>query len=232
MRRIMLWLFTASLSLQASENTMNLIHEEISHLETQVLSIVHTGDPVLRKPARPLSTEEILSPEIQALIQDMKIAMRRAPGVGLAAPQIGKSIQLVVIEDENHSHLTPEQLIERDRKRIAFHVLINPKLYIEGSETAEFFEGCLSMPDFVAIVPRAKSVRVECLNERAEPVVISAQGWYARILQHEIDHLNGTLYIDRAFLPTLTTDENFTNNWKGKSTQEVLTALMPKKISR
>jgi peptide deformylase len=91
----------------------------------------------------------------------------------------------------------------------------------------DFFEGCLSVPEFVGIVPRAKSVRVECLNERAEPIIIEAKGWYARILQHEIDHLNAILYIDRAILPTLMTEENYVKRWKGKSIQEILENLVP-----
>jgi peptide deformylase len=79
----------------------------------------------------------------------------------------------------------------------------------------------------MGIVPRAKSVRVECLNEKAEPVVIQATGWYARILQHETDHLNSTLYIDRALLPTLMTEQNYVKLWKQKSTKEILNSLMP-----
>ncbi len=186
------------------------------------LDIVQVGDSVLRQSARELSVDEILSPEIQNLIEEMKVTMRDAPGVGLAAPQIGKSIQLAVIEDVNHSHLTPQQLEEHNRDRVPFHVIINPRIYIEQeTDEVEFFEGCLSIPEFVGIVPRAEAVRVECLNEHAEPVVIHAKGWYARILQHEIDHLNGTLYIDRVDLPTLITTENYVKLWKQKSVQEI-----------
>src|SRR6185437_4066170 len=113
-------------------------------------------------------------------------------------PQVGFSLQLVVIEDQAEfiGKLPAEQVAERERRPVPFHVLINPKLTLLGSEPAEFFEGCLSLAGFTAVVPRARRVRVECLNERAEPVIIEASGWYARILQHEIDHLSGTLYID------------------------------------
>jgi peptide deformylase len=120
-----------------------------------------------------------------------------------------------------HSFLTPEQLAERDRRKVPFHVVINPTLIVEESETASFFEGCLSVPGYLGIVPRAKAVRVECLNEKGEPVVICAKGWHARILQHEIDHLNGTLYIDKAFKETVMTEENYDRLWKGKPIQEV-----------
>lgn len=189
------------------------------------LPIVHAGDPVLRVQAKALSKEEILSPEIQALIEKMAVAMRAAEGVGLAAPQIGRSLQIAVIEDVHHAHLTREQLEERERRPVPFHVIINPRLYIEESETAEFFEVCLSVPEFIGMVPRAKAVRVECLNERAEPIVIEAEGWYARILQHEIDHLNGVLYIDRAHLPTVMTEENYLKIWKGHSPKEIASSL-------
>jgi|SRR5579862_2516774 len=197
--------------------------------EAPKLGIVQIGHPVLRQKAQELSAEEILSPEIQTLIQEMIVTMRAAPGVGLAAPQIGRPVQVVVIEDMDHSLLTPEQLLERDRQKVALHVIINPRIDIEETEAVEFFEGCLSVPQFVGLVPRAKSVRVECLNEHAEPVTIRAKGWYARILQHEIDHLNGILYIDRARLATLMTEENYVKLWKSKSRNEILASLALKK---
>lgn len=190
------------------------------------LDIVLAGDPVLRIRARELLPEEILSPEIQKLIEDMKVTMRAAPGVGLAAPQIGKPIRLVVVEDIYMDWFTPEQLKERGRFHVPFHAIINPILTIEeNSNQLEFFEGCLSIPHFLGVVPRAEAVRVECLNERAEPVVIQAKGWYARILQHEIDHLDGTLYLDRAILSTLVTEDNYKKFWKDKTIQEVKDCL-------
>lgn len=194
-------------------------------VKMQALSIVQAGEPVLRQKARELSVEEILSPEIQDLIEEMKMTMREAPGVGLAAPQIGRSVQLIVIEDMNHSHLTQEQLEERKRFPVPFHVVINPRLAIESEAHVEFFEGCLSVPALLGIVPRAEAVRVECLNERAEPVVIQAQGWYARILQHEVDHLQGTLFIDRAYLSALTTQENYMKLWNKKSIKKIKEGL-------
>ncbi|MES2274264.1 MAG: peptide deformylase [Chlamydiota bacterium] len=200
--------------------------EPLDSSHVRKLDIVYTGDPVLRRPARELSVEEILSPEIQNLIEDMKVTMRAAPGVGLAAPQIGQGIQLVVIEDMDHTHLTAAQILERNRYKVPFHVVINPKIFVEETEMFEFFEACLSLPQFVGVIPRAKSVRVECLNEKGEPVVLRGTGWYARILQHEIDHLNGTLWIDRALLPTLMTEENYIKLWKGKSVKECLCDLM------
>jgi peptide deformylase len=188
------------------------------------LKIVQAGDPVLRKKSRPLTNEEIGSPSIQRLIELMRDTMREAPGVGLAAPQIGESIQLAVIEDraEYIEGLSPEELAERQRSAIPFHVIINPKLSFLDNSTAEFFEGCLSVEGYGAIVDRALNVRVECLNERGEPVTINAHGWYARILQHEIDHLNGTLYVDRMKTRTLSTSENMSRYWNDQSIDQVL----------
>jgi peptide deformylase len=182
------------------------------------LEILQAGEPVLRQEARSLSPDEILGRPIQNLIEAMTNAMHDAPGVGLAAPQIGLPLQLVVIEDkpEYLQKLAPEHVAERKRRPVPFHVLINPKLIIDGTEAAEFFEGCLSLAGFTAIVPRAMRVRVECLNEKAEPVAIVADGWYARILQHEIDHLNGVLYIDRMKSRSFTTQDNYTRYWKDR----------------
>ena len=161
----------------------------------------------------------------------MREAMHEAPGVGLAAPQIGVSIQLAVIEDraEYLRDLSAEQLARLQRAAIAFHVIINPKLSFLDNSSAPFFEGCLSVEGYQAVVDRALNVRVECLNERGEEVTINAQGWYARILQHEIDHLNGTLYVDRMKTRTLMTVENALRFWSGQSVQKIMAELGDKK---
>ena len=163
------------------------------------LKIVQAGDPVLRQAAQPLTPAEILKDEIQRLIRDMQDTMRDAPGVGLAAPQVGVSLQLAVIEDQEEfmKNLPAEELEKKCRRPVPYHVLINPKIVRAGDDKVEFHEGCLSLAGFSAIVPRALSIRAEYTNERGEPCAVDASGWYARILQHEIDHLNGHLYIDR-----------------------------------
>jgi len=191
------------------------------------LKIVQTGDPILRKQSRPLTRDEILSPSIQQLIELMRETMRDAPGVGLAAPQIGESIQLAVIEDREGyiGNLSDDQLAERQRAAIPFHVIINPTLSFLDDSSAQFFEGCLSVSGFQAVVDRALNVRVDCLNERGEQLTLKALGWYARILQHEIDHLNGTLYIDRMKTRTLTTAENMFRFWSSQSIEQVLAEL-------
>jgi len=192
------------------------------------LKIVQAGEPVLRKRGRELSKDEIKSAQIQQLIALMLTTMREAPGVGLAAPQVGVSIQLAVIEDrpEYIKDWTPEQLAERERQPVPFHVIINPRITLLGEERVEYFEGCLSLNNLMALTPRARRVRVECVDERGEAKVIEAGGWYARILQHEIDHLAGTMYVDHMYPRTLMTVENFTQHWKGKTLAETKRILL------
>lgn len=187
------------------------------------LKIAQVGEAVLRQRTRALTKAEIRSQEIQDLIEWMRETMHDAPGVGLAAPQVGLSLQLAVIEDrpENTRDAPAEMIKERDRKPVPFHVIINPQLALGTGAEAEFFEGCLSLHGFTALVPRARDVTVECLDNRGEPKVIRASGWYARILQHEIDHLHGTLYIDRMHSRTFMTVENFNRYWKDKAIAEV-----------
>jgi peptide deformylase len=191
------------------------------------LEIVQAGNPILRQRARPLSVAEVRSREIQKLIDSMRKCMHDAPGVGLAAPQLGLALQLAVIEDreEYHKDVSEALLRERERSPVPFHVLVNPAIEEIGDEKAEFFEGCLSLSGFSALVPRARTVRVTCLDERGKHKVIEASGWYARILQHEVDHLYGTLYIDRMRTRSFTTMENLADFWKGKPVNEIKAKL-------
>ena len=174
------------------------------------LKIVQAGEAVLRAAAAPLTADDIRSAGIQQLIAWMQETMRDAPGVGLAAPQVGESVQLAVIEDraEYQTAAPAESLAARERVPVPFHVIVNPVLTVVGTEAVEHFEGCLSVAGYSALVPRARAVRVDCLDEAGEPRVIEARGWYARILQHEIDHLLGKLYVDRMDPRSFTTVEN------------------------
>jgi peptide deformylase len=194
------------------------------------LDIVQAGNPVLRQQARPLSLAEIRGREIQKLIESMRTCMHEAPGVGLAAPQLGLALQVAVIEDreEYHKDVSEALLLERERSPVPFHAIINPAIEEIGEERAEFFEGCLSVSGFSALVARARVVRVTCLDERGQRKVIEASGWYARILQHEIDHLKGTLYIDRMRTRSFTTMENLTEFWKSKPVNVIKSELEPR----
>jgi len=187
------------------------------------LKLVQVGEVGLRQRARMLTPAEICSPAIRQLIADMHETLRDAPGVGLAAPQVGVSIQLAIIEDlpEYSRDIDASQLAERERHPVPFQVIINPEITGHGDEQVEFFEGCLSLEGFTALVPRYRQITVRCLDENAEPRLIEAAGWYARILQHEIDHLNGAVYVDRMYSRTFMSAENFSRRWKEQSIAEV-----------
>ncbi|MBF5045149.1 peptide deformylase [Aggregicoccus sp. 17bor-14] len=192
-----------------------------------VLKIVQCGEPVLRQRARELSAEEVQSPAVQQLIALMRDTMRDAPGVGLAAPQVGVDVRLVVIEDraEYQAGLGAGELAAREREPVPFHVLVNPRLTVEDATPVEFFEGCLSVSGFAALVARARGVRVDALDEQGRPFSRSARGWYARILQHEVDHLDGALYLDRMQPRTFSTLENQRRHWLGQSAEQLRAAL-------
>ncbi|MEO8052366.1 MAG: peptide deformylase [Acidobacteriota bacterium] len=191
------------------------------------LKILQTGEPVLRQEARPLTAQEIVDPAVQELIAHMRDTMRDAPGVGLAAPQIGLAIQLAVVEDraEYLTGIAPEILASRERRAVPFMVLVNPVIVEYSDESVEFFEGCLSVAGFSALVKRSRRVAVEYLDERAQPQRIEASGWFARILQHEIDHLRGTIYIDRMETRSFTSIENIGRHWKDLPVEAVRAAL-------
>jgi peptide deformylase len=191
------------------------------------LKIVQVGEPVLRQRARPLLQEEIALPETQQLIVWMHETMRDAPGVGLAAPQVGLPLQLAVIEDrpEYSKDIASDRLKERERQSVPFQVLINPRIVEQSEEQVEFFEGCLSLTGFSALVKRSRQVTVEYWDESGQPHRLEAQGWYARILQHEIDHLYGHLYIDRMESRSFMSIDNLSRHWKDQTVQSVRQVL-------
>jgi peptide deformylase len=139
--------------------------------------------PVLRAKAKKVSR---FDPWLERLVQDMWETMRDAPGVGLAAPQIGESVRLLVAEYTDESR--------NEHHKVA---LVNPEI-VKASDDEELgTEGCLSIPGYVGDnVPRALMVTVKARDPKGKEVRVKAEGWWARILQHEIDHLNGVLYID------------------------------------
>jgi peptide deformylase len=189
--------------------------------------IVQTGDPVLRRPARPLTAEEITTPFVQELIVSMRQTMHAAPGVGLAAPQVGEGLQVVVMEDAGGSPetMSTARREELGRDELPFTVLINPVVEPASEETEEFFEGCLSVSGFSALVRRWRAVTVQALDERGAPVRLQLEGWPARIAQHEADHLAGTLYIDRMDARSFTTTSNLGRHWKSRPAAEIRAAL-------
>jgi peptide deformylase len=192
-----------------------------------LLEIVQAGDPVLRQPARPLQPAAIGTPFVQELIVSMRQTMYDAPGVGLAAPQVGESLQILVVEDDGPwlEAMSPARRAELRRTRLPAAVLINPSLEPIGDETDEFFEGCLSVEGFSALVRRHRAVRVRAMDGRGQPLEMELEGWPARILQHELDHLAGVLYIDRMDPRTFTTNENLSRYWKARPAEEVRARL-------
>jgi peptide deformylase len=149
--------------------------------------IIALPNPVLRRRARPVTE---FGPALQSLVDDLIETMRQAPGVGLAAPQVGVSERVIVVEyavdDEQED--SPKKL----------YVVVNPEIKETSTETEIGVEGCLSIPGLQGEVERALAVTVKGRTRRGQPLKIKAQGWLARIFQHEVDHLEGIVYTDRA----------------------------------
>ena len=161
------------------------------------LEIVILPAAVLRQKTRPVTD---FGPQLQALIDNMIETMREANGVGLAAPQIGRSLRMAVIEDlpkeDDEGNEIPDS---RD-----LYVIVNPEIVWKSRETVDGIEGCLSIPGYLGEVERAQSIRVRGQDRHGNKVRLRLKDWTARIFQHEIDHLDGVLYIDK-----LTDEENF-----------------------
>lgn len=149
--------------------------------------IVTIPDPVLRRKAHPVMK---FDDELQVLIADMIETMRAAPGVGLAAPQVGVSQRVIVVE------YTTDEEDETAPKKL--YALVNPEIKVTDEETETGVEGCLSLPGLQGEVERSLAVTVKGQNRQGKPVRIKAQGWLARIFQHEIDHLEGVVFTDLA----------------------------------
>lgn len=172
--------------------------------------LVHAGDPVLRRPTLPYDGE--LPGELLAdLLAAMRETMVAAPGVGLAAPQIGLGVRLAVIEDP--AQVDPDTARARDRHPVPFRVLVNPSYETVDDSREAFYEGCLSVPGYQAVVERAAKVRLTGYD--ADGLVLDevVSGWAARIVAHETDHLDGRLYLDRAQTRSLTTTANYLRYW-------------------
>jgi len=176
-----------------------------------LLKLYQTGQPILRKPARRVTKQLLASKRTQEVIDFMIATLRDAPGVGVAAPQVGESLQIIIIEDKARYHETvPVNLLKEQRRQpTSLRVLVNPTLEVLEPDEAVYFEGCLSVEGYVAVVPRARSVRVTALDRTGQHVSYAAHGWHARILQHETDHLLGKLYTDRMLPASFTSIKNF-----------------------
>jgi peptide deformylase len=165
--------------------------------------IVQAGHPVLRRPALPYDgqLDDVVLGELLAL---MRRTMHAAPGVGLAAPQIGIPLALAVLEDPGASGDDVRDL--RERPPLPYRALVNPRYTGVGDERAAFYEGCLSVRGWQAVVARYRTVHLTGQDETGRALDELVTGWPARIVQHETDHLGGTLYVDRAELRSLVAD--------------------------
>jgi peptide deformylase len=160
-----------------------------------ILKVSRLGHPVLRMEAQRLSPQQLGTPEIQKLIDDMMVTMVEYYGVGLAAPQVHESLAIAVLESHG------------PRGDIPMTVLVNPDVTILGEEQVEDWEGCLSIPDFRGRVPRWNKLRVDALDRKGNRIHFTAEGFTARVIQHEFDHLKGKVYLDR--MPDLKTLSHF-----------------------
>ena len=168
-----------------------------------IREIVEIGDPMLRERAREVSPGDLRSHEIQALIDDLIDTRRAANGAGLAAPQVGESVRIAVAEVDGVNPRYPY------KPPIPLTVIVNPELEPLGSETVEINEGCLSVPNLRGIVERHVEIRLRYLDRDGEPHEEIKRGLTAGTFQHEVDHLDGTLIVDRANPRTLMTWEQF-----------------------
>ena len=186
------------------------------------LPIVSAGDPVLRRGIEPFDGQ--LEPALLArFIEALRVTMHAAPGVGVAAPQVGVELRIAVIEDP--APVPDEVRVVRGRVPQPFQVLVNPSYEPVGTVRAAFFEGCLSVPGWQAVVARPLEVRLSGEDEYGRPVDEVFNGWPARIVQHETDHLDGMLYLDRAELRSLSSNEAMAQRWTQATPQEAAKAF-------
>jgi peptide deformylase len=167
-----------------------------------ILKVARIGHPAIRTPTRLLTPEEIASPALQRLIDDMVDTMKDYDGVGLAAPQVHLDLRLAVIEvpgkDERADEVDDQEgASPRAGAGVPLTVLVNPRVTAMGDEMVEGWEGCLSIPELRGVVPRAKRVLLKALDREGRPLEIEAAGFFARVIQHECDHLDGRVYLDR-----------------------------------
>ena len=155
-----------------------------------ILKVARLGYPTLRMIAQPIAPERINTPEFQRLLDDMVDTMREYVGVGLAAPQVHLPLRVAVLEVEDHPRY-PEM------PPVPLTFLINPEITILERAAVEDWEGCLSIPEMRGRVPRFKQLRVQGLGRHGEALDFIASDFHARVIQHETDHLNGEVYLDR-----------------------------------
>ncbi|MDQ0869351.1 peptide deformylase [Arthrobacter sp. V1I9] len=172
--------------------------------------IVQAGHPALRQRAAAFDGQ-LSDDELERLITLMRQVMHEAPGVGLAAPQLGIPLQLAVMEDQYD--VDPEAAALRRRSPLDFLAVLNPRYTPLGPGVASFYEGCLSLNGLQAVVARHENVLLEFQSPDGAAIQREFSGWQARIVQHETDHLQGVLYVDRAQLRSLSSNAEYAAHW-------------------
>jgi peptide deformylase len=195
-------------------NEKTAIKDQITELLEKygdgVAPIVSLGDPVLRQVAEPFDSQ-VDDKVLAEFIALMRRTMKAAPGVGLAAPQIGVPVRIAVLEDPAP---VPEEIAKaRHRYPLEFFAAINPTYRASGGKRRGFYEGCLSMPGFTGVVNRYFAVHTTYTDPAGTSHRRDFVGWQARIVQHETDHLHGTVYIDKQEPRSLSTTANYAANW-------------------
>jgi peptide deformylase len=155
-----------------------------------ILKVARLGHPVLRKVTEKVPTGELKSQPVQQFIDDMIVTMKEYDGVGLAADQVHESKQIAVLEVAGNPRYP-------NKPDVPLTVLVNPKITPLGEDMEEDWEVCLSVPDMRGRVPSYKTIRVEAWDRNGKPLDFVAEGFHARVIQHECDHLNGRVYLDR-----------------------------------
>ena len=171
---------------------------------------MQAGHPALRTPAARW-TGQLEPAQLTELIDLLRRCMHAAPGVGLAAPQLGISLQLAVLEDRHL--IESEAATLRERTELEFFAVLNPRYEALGPEMAEFYEGCLSVDGWQAVVPRHRAVGLHFESPDGVAQYREFSGWPARIVQHETDHLAGELYLDKAILRSLASNAEYAARW-------------------
>jgi peptide deformylase len=174
-----------------------------------IRKVARLGHPVLRQVAQPVDRARLRTPEVQRLIDDMIETMREYDGAGLAATQVHELQQIAVIEVQANPRYP-------DAAPIPLMVLVNPVVTPLTEEMDEDWEGCLSVPDLRGRVPRYTAVRLECWDRDGERIDVVAKDFFARVVQHETDHLNGVVFLDRMRdLSTLSYIAEWQKHWLG-----------------
>jgi peptide deformylase len=171
-----------------------------------ILKVARLGNPVLRAKARPLEPSEIRRPGFQRFVDDMIETMNEYRGIGLAAPQLHESVRLIVVGIQDDD--------DEDEASLEIVPLINPEITVLGSELVEGWEGCLSVPEMRGRVSRAAGIRLQALDRRGRRIDRTLEGFPARVVQHEADHLDGVLFVDRMrSFDTLTYLDEYARFW-------------------